>query len=201
VPETGVHLEVRTALYLVLRREIGGRAVVGSDQFVYWDPTDPTKCVAPDVMVRLGEPNAPFPSWKTWERGAPHLAVEIMSSSDARDRNWEQKLERYRQAGVAEVVRFDPEDDDLPLRLWDLVDGDLVERELSGPQALLCDAVGFYWYIQHSPQLGHLLRLARDAEGVDVLPTPDEAVEQERAAKEAALARVAELEAELRGRT
>ncbi len=50
-------------------------------------------------------------------------------------------------------------------------------------------------------QLGHLLRLARAPNGVDVLPTPDEAVERERAGKEAALARIAELEAELRGRT
>ena len=38
------------------------------------------------------------------------------------------------------------------------------------------------------------LRLARDAAGSDVVPTPEEA---ERGAKEAALARIAELEAEL----
>src|SRR5687767_12382520 len=37
-PETGVHLELRTALFLVLRGELSRRAFVGSEQFLYWDP-------------------------------------------------------------------------------------------------------------------------------------------------------------------
>jgi hypothetical protein len=41
----------------------------------------------------------------------------------------EEKLERYRQAGIAEVVRFDPEARERSLRLWDLLDGDLVAEE------------------------------------------------------------------------
>src|SRR4051794_2075853 len=40
MPETGVHLEVRTALYLLVRDFVGERGAVGSDQFVYWDPSD-----------------------------------------------------------------------------------------------------------------------------------------------------------------
>ena len=54
VPETGVHLRLRTALWSMLRLELGHRAMVGSDQFLYWDPTDPRQCLAPDVLVWLG---------------------------------------------------------------------------------------------------------------------------------------------------
>jgi len=49
VPETTVHLELRAALYTVMKLAFGERATIGSDQFVYWDPTDPRQCLAPDV--------------------------------------------------------------------------------------------------------------------------------------------------------
>src|SRR4051812_1571643 len=75
MPETRRHLEVRTALFQSIRAAFGDRAVVGSEQFVFWDPTNPGRRCAPDLMVRLGEPDAPFASWKVWERGAPQLAV------------------------------------------------------------------------------------------------------------------------------
>ena len=81
--ETGVHLELRTALWSMIRLALGDRVTVGSDQFLYWDPTDPKQCLAPDVLVWSGAPNRPFSTWKVWERGAPHLAIEIVSESDA----------------------------------------------------------------------------------------------------------------------
>jgi hypothetical protein len=183
MPEGGVHLELRTALYLILRGELAGRAFVGSEQFLYWDPTNPKKCLAPDLMVRLEGPDLPLPCIKVWEGGAPQLAVEIVSPSDASDQNWDEKLERYRQSGVAEVVRFDPEHPEHPLRLWDRIEGDLIERVLDGPAALSCDALGLYWHHRRDGRLGRVLRLARDTEGRQLLLTPEE--------------RVAELEAEL----
>lgn len=193
VPEGGVHLELRTALYLILRRELAGRAFVGSEQFLYWDPTDPKKCLAPDVMVRLEGPDQPLPCLKVWQGGAPQLAVEIVSPFDASDAQWGKKLERYRLSGVSEVVRFDPDHAERPLRLWDRIGADLVERVLDGPPALCCDTLGLYWCVFPDARLGHVLRLARDAEGRELLLTPDERAE-------AALVRVAELEAELKRR-
>jgi Uma2 family endonuclease len=80
-------------------------------------------------MVRVGERDAPFDSWKVWERGAPHLAVEIISASDSTDTPWSAKLERYRKVGLRELVAFDADDPDRPLRIWDFADGDLVERD------------------------------------------------------------------------
>jgi Uma2 family endonuclease len=183
MPETAVHLRLRTALFLVLEGRLHGRAFIGSDQFVYWDPTDPRACVAPDAFVRLGGPLTLPPSFKVWEHGAPQLAIEVISRSDARDANQQEKLERYRRCGVAELAFFDPEDDERPLRLWDLVEGDLVERDLEVPGATFTRTLSAYLRVQPDAELGRALRISDDADGTKVWLTPME--------------RVAELEAEL----
>jgi Uma2 family endonuclease len=215
MPETGVHLEVRTALYLLVRDFVGQQGAVGSEQFVYWDPSDPRQCLAPDLIVRLGATPGPFPTWKTWERGAPHLAVEVVSPFDASEAEWQRRFARYRKSGINEIARFDPENAARPLRLWDRVDGDLVERDLTGEHALLCDTLGVHWCVQSDATLGRMLRLSHDALGQTLVAS---AIERERAAAEreraeaereraaaereraAAAARIAELEAELRRR-
>jgi Uma2 family endonuclease len=208
VPETRRHLEVRTALFQSLKAAFRETAVLGSEQFVFWDPTDPKARCAPDVMVRIGERDAPFNSWKVWERGAPHLAVEIISESDATEAPWTSKLERYRKVGVRELVRFDADDADRPLRIWDLVDGDLVEREPAAPGFRFCEVLGSYWIGKPDPELGLTLRLARDEQGASLYPTYEEgqaaaeaAHEAAEAAHEAAEARIRELEAELARRS
>jgi len=215
VPESGVHLRLRTALWSMLRLALGDRAMVGSDQFLYWDPTDPKQCLAPDVLVWFGAPDRPFPSWKVWERGAPHLAIEVISQIDARDRPWSKKIGAYRRSGVLELVRFDPEDEQRPLRLWDRLEGDLVEREVSKHELQRSDLLGLYWLVEPSPELGLGLRLSRDSAGTELLLSAEEAhraeVEAHRAevqahraeieARQAAEARIRELEAELARRS
>lgn len=194
VPESRWHLDVRTALYLILRRELSVSACVGSDQFVYWDPTAPRRCRAPDVFVRTGARDETFAVWKVWERGAPQLAVEIASPNDDA---WEAHLADYHVMGVEELVRFDRDAADAPLRVWDRVEGDLVERILESPRVAECGPLGLFWVIADDPELGPALRLARDPEGSDLLPTPQEAearAEQERAAL---ARRVSELEERL----
>ncbi len=186
VPETKRHLKLRTLLFELLELAFAERAAIGSDQFVYWDPTDPRACVAPDAFVRLGQPDSLFQSWKAWERGAPHVAVEIISESDERDRDWESKLSRYRRLGVMELVRFDPASSDRPLRVWDLVDHDLVERVLDGCVAASRSLSG-YWAVVADASLGPTLRLSHDANATRLYPTRNEQAE----------ARVRELEAEL----
>jgi hypothetical protein len=187
VPESATHRERLNLLSDSVRHALGDQALVCSDQFLYWDPTNPKRCLAPDLAVRVGGPNLLLASWKTWEHGAPHVGVEIVSDWDTANSTTEQKLERYRQAGIAEVVRFDPEGKEPRLRFWDLIESDLVERDLSDPEARRCDALGLYWCIVDHSKLHLTLRLARDKEGHDLLLTP----------AETALARVAELEAEL----
>jgi len=215
VPEHKRHLELRTLLYLVLGT-LTGQHSIGSEQFVYYDPSDPSRCLAPDAFVRLGVPDSIFGSWKTWERGVPEIAVEIASDSDASSASWESKLLRYQELGVQELVRFDPEEAaGRQLRLWDQVEGKLVERTDSKDRHR-CKGLSLYWVVV--PTLRHpaALRLARDAEGHDLVLTPEEteararqaadraregadrAREAETRAREAAEKRVAELEAQLR---
>ena len=211
VSESREHRRRLNVLFDSARRELAGRAIVASDQFVYWDATNPRRQLAPDLAVRLGPPVDRLPSWKTWQLGAPHVGVEIVSDADRGEGAFDKKLERYRQAGILEVVRFDDEDRTQPLRLWDLFDGDLVERKLGTADALYCDALGLYWVVQDHPELGPALRLSHDAEGKNLVLTPEEVAVAERQAavaerqaavaeKEAALARVAELEKKLRER-
>ena len=197
VPESRWHLELRTALFLMLQEAFGHVAIIGSDQFMYWEPANPRACVAPDVMVRLGETDAQFESWKVWERGAPQLAIELVSKGDPMGLAWTEKLERYRHVGIVELVRFDRDDERAPLRLWDNVDGDLVERDPEAPGFTRCDVLDGYWIAARDARRGPWLRLSRDALGGDLFLTPSERAENERARADRADARVAELEAEL----
>jgi hypothetical protein len=186
VPESRWHFELRTALFQVLQAAFGDSAVIGSDQFMYWEPANPRACCAPDVMVRVGEPDAQFDSWKVWERGAPQLAIELVSKADVSGMAWNEKLERYRHVGLAELVRFDADHGAAPLRIWDNVDGDLVERDPVAPDFNRTDVLNAFWAVQRDPKRGLWLRLARDAAGNDLLLTPSERL----AVAEAELARL-----------
>ncbi|WP_433935509.1 Uma2 family endonuclease [Sorangium cellulosum] len=203
VPETKRHLEIRTLLYVVLKT-FSDRAAIGSDQFVYWSASDPSRCLAPDAFVRLGTPDTPFGSWKTWERGAPELAVEIVSEHDADPQTWAEKLGKYHELGVLELVAFDPEA--APgerLRVWDRIDGDLVERVVEGERSP-CTVLDLHWAVVPAAGLPAALRLARTPDGAELVLTPEEAerrrAEAEQAARASAERRIAELEAELRRR-
>jgi Uma2 family endonuclease len=191
VPETGRHLEIRTVLFQIVRENFRDRALAGSEQFVYWDPTDPRQCCAPELFVRLGTPHAAVDSWKAWERGAPDLVVEIASASDAAETPWEAKLGRFRRLGVREIVRFEPDDRGRAVRIWDGIDGDVVERDPADPEFFRCETLGCYLVIREDAEIGAILRLARDPDGRDLLPTPTEARQRE------GERRIAELEAEL----
>jgi Uma2 family endonuclease len=213
VPETKRHLELRTLLYQVLKLAFADRAAIGCDQFVYWDPTEPRACLAPDAFVRLGEADHLFRSWKVWERGAPQVAVEVISEADERDRDWEAKLEKYQRLGVSELVRFDPDLSERPLRIWDSIEGGLMERELAEPRAQSRCLPGF-WIALEQPETGLTLRLSHDERGAELYPTPaereaeahrgrraaEERVREEAEGRRAAERRICELEEELRRR-
>lgn len=213
VPESKRHLDLRTALYQILSLAFGDRAAIGCDQFVYWDPTDPSACLAPDAFVRLGAENDSFDSWKVWERGAPHLAVEVVSHADTGQEPWKKKLAKYRRLGVKELVRFDPEEMREPLEVWDERGGELVPRRLADPRSAECSPLGLVWVVIDDPRHGIALRLQTGES--KLLPTPTEMAasasearvraeaERDRAAAERdrALERVRALEEELKRRS
>lgn len=194
VPESKRHLEQRTLLYALLKHAFGREHSIGCDQFVYWDPTDPRACLAPDAFVRLGEPDSQFKTWKVWERGAPEVAVEVQSDSDEGE-TWETKLRKYPKLGVRELVAFDPERG--TLQVWDFVENDLVPRELVG-QSTPSRVLPGYWVVLRDPERRPILRLSRDEAGQALFQTPAEAEAEARKTEvEAMQARIRELEAEL----
>jgi hypothetical protein len=188
--ETSRHMALRTALWQAIALGFGERLAVGSDQFVYFNGRDPAACCAPDVFVCLGKAQTAFETWKTWELGTPELAFEIISACNAREPAWDDKLRRYRELGNRELVRFDPDDAARPLRIWDRVDDDLVERDPTDPSFSRCDTLDAYLRIRTDPTYGPWLYLSRDPQGRDPYLTPEEA-------RLRAEARVRELEAEL----
>jgi hypothetical protein len=205
VPENKRHLELRTLLYQLLKFAFADHASIGCDQFVYWDPTDPRACLAPDGFVRLGEPDHLFDTWKVWDHGAPHVAIEIGSRSDLPEPRWEDKLDKYRRLGVSELVRFEPKSGEL--RIWDSIGHDLIEREVVGGSAQSHFLPGF-WRVTAQDGLGAALRLAYDALGERLYLTPAEheaearraEAEARRAEAETAAQRIRELEALLESR-
>ncbi len=205
VPEGQLHDDVRILLYQLLQDALGEGATVGSDQFVYYDAFEPSACVAPDAYVGLSPAQGRIRSWKVWERGAPQVAVEIVSDSDASDAAWGTKLMRYRRLGVAELVRFDALDVVRPLRLWDRVDGSLTEREVTQQRARSL-TLGFEWVVAPAPLDGleRALRIELDGELVqtrlEARRAEAEARRVEAEARRAAEERVRELEAELKRR-
>jgi hypothetical protein len=103
---------------------------------------------------------------------------------------WSEKLERYHELGVRELVRFDADaEPGARLQAWDRIDDDLVERAVDG-DATTCVTLGLDWVVAPLANYPLALRLARD--GV-MLKTPDEA-------RADADRRIAELEAELASR-
>ena len=90
VPETKRHLKLRTLLFELLELAFAERAAIGCDQFVYWDPTDPKACLAPDAFVRLGQPDFLFRSLANLVRNAVRYAghagpIQVSASSLGHD--------------------------------------------------------------------------------------------------------------------
>jgi Uma2 family endonuclease len=202
--ETPWHLELRTALLQAIRLGFAGTLTASSEQFVYWNGSDPNACCCPDVFVCLGEEQTLSGTWKTWEHGTPDLAIEIISASDARDRQWDEKIARYRELGCSELVRFDRDDAQRPLRIWDRVRDDLVERDPADPLFSRCDTLGAYFCVRNDARYGLWLYLARQPDGSGPYPSEAEARKREvearkreTEARERAEAEVRRLQAEL----
>ena len=200
MPEGYAHLVVRAFLFELLRFILGAPHSVGSDQFVYWNARDPRRCLSPDVFVRLGVAQTSFGSWKTWEQGGPpDLAVEILSPNEGDGIPWQDKLGRYHELGVRELVRFDPDaKEGKRLRAWDRLREDLVERRVSD-DTTPCLTLGLVWRVCAVDDQAVGLRLADEAR---VIETRVEAEVRgrrlEAEARATAEARVHELEEEIR---
>jgi Uma2 family endonuclease len=176
------------------------------DLFVEWDPNDPRARVSPDVLVLDGQPEDLKPSiWQTWKPDCepPRFALEIVSDK-SRAKDYELNPLRYAALGTEELVVFDPAPrgmDAVPLQVFRRSDRGQFLRVYAGPGPVE-SAVLKAWLVVTDG--GERVRLARDEEGRELVPTPREqaqaARQQARAATEraeTAEARVQQLEAEL----
>jgi Uma2 family endonuclease len=201
VPEGKRHLVLRTFLFRVLRFALGPAHSVGSDQFVYWNARDTQRKLSPDVFVKLDVPDTSFGTWKTWEHGgSPDLAIEIVSPNEGDGVAWEEKIARYHELGVKELVRFDPEAaEGQRVRAWDRVREDLVERQIGGDRTP-CLTLGLNWTV--CPVEGEPVGLRLVDDAGRLLEVREEAEARGRAeeahARQVAEARVRELEEQLR---
>jgi hypothetical protein len=201
IPEGKVHLILRSFLYQLLMHVLRGEHCVGSNQFVYWNGRDPDRCLVPDIFVKRGIRDHKFGAWKTWERGGvPELAVEIVCATEDDGIDWDEKVVRYQELGVRELVRFDPTDEEgQRLRVWDRLHDDLVERIVE-EDATPCLTLGLSWTVAGIEEDDVALRLA-DAEGAllkSAREQADAAREITKVARAEADRRVKELEERIR---
>ena len=187
-------------MFFALRDDV----VVSGDIFIYYMEGSPQVRIAPDCFVVFGVSLESFERNNTylmWEVGkAPDFVLEIGSPSTAGN-DLGEKRELYASLGIGEYWMFDPSGGEhygFALRGERLVNGEYRELEM------FRDADGGVW--GRSPALNlelhwdeGRLRLY-DPVGERRLPTPEEVESRaraERAARQSAEARVAELEAEL----
>jgi hypothetical protein len=208
--EVGEH-EIQTYILELLRplleryfRERGVHAHVGSDQYLYWTRHDPRACMAPDVYVLPGvDQDIAIDVWKVWERGGivPSLVVEIVGSDPRKD--YEESPRRCAELGVDELVVFDPffSAERARFRVYRRR-GDAFVLALSTDDDRVWSVVldAFLRVVGEGAALR--MRVAVGDAGDELFPSGEEAEraekDGERVAKEAALERIAELEAELR---
>ena len=192
VGETDVHIDWIFRLRDMLRyRYAGQRVYVGSDMLVYYEEGRPSKFFVPDEFVVLDCEQRDRRTFKIWEEGRiPNVIFEVTSLSSKRE-DLVFKPKSYSQIGVGEYFLYDPTAEYLlpALQGFRLQDEGYMRIESDAGGWLMCE------------QLGIELRLdardlvLRDAMTQKVLLTRADA---EKAAREAAEAKIAELQSEVR---
>ena len=167
---------------------------VAADILVYPRQGDPRRFIGPDVLVAKGVPKLPNrSSYKVWLEGKPpDFVLEVASPSTWRDdRGW--KMRFYAEMGVREYWLFDPKGDlfQPPLEGFRLAAGvyrPLAARPSPRGRVLTSDVLGLELRADNE-----LPRFRDPATGEDLRTHGEES-----AARRAAEARVAELEALVR---
>jgi Uma2 family endonuclease len=194
MPESVIHDQAVELLKMLLAywAATNGGMFVARNLAVRWDQDHPKVGIDPDVCVlRPAPPDAKdLTSVRTWLAGhqAPLLAIEVVSESNAK-KDYAIAPDKYAASGTGELWVFDPLLAGPPahggphrLQLWSRRgDGDLV-RVYAGEGPVFSPAINAWLVVVDE---GRRLRIADDEASTSFWMT----------AEEAALARVAELEA------
>ena len=179
--------------------------VVAGDIFIYYEEGDPQVKIAPDCFVVFGVSVESFErndTYLMWDVGkAPDFVLEIGSPSTASN-DLGDKRELYASLGIAEYWRFDPSGGD---HYGEPLVGETLGNGEYHRMAMNSEPDSSVW--SHSPTLNLELHWIDgrlrfyDPAGSRWLQNIEEIGEDaktERAAREAAEARMAQMEAELR---
>ena len=208
--EQGDIIEVLASSLEVLAGERGWSVRVGKDNFFAWVEGQPKVQVSPDIYLLdlLPPSDEPLPRrWETWrvEHGPPRLALEIVSSEWKKD--YDINPPRYDHLGVAELVLADAEAvvRDLtgkgraPFVVYRRSARDRLELAYRGEGPALCDEIDAYLYWDKSHPARPRVRISRDPEGSDLVPTVAEkamaAEDRAKTAEDKAEAQAAEIAA------
>ncbi len=115
--ETSIHLDVIIAIVVSLRQYLGDRAIVLSNQFLYYAQGYPRLRVAPDGMVIFGVPPGARDNYKIWQEGAIPSVVFEITSAGTRNHDEGFKKVLYAQLGITEYWQFDPRGEWIPEQL------------------------------------------------------------------------------------
>lgn len=175
----------------------------GADRFFAWIREEPLVRVSPDVYLLDHRPTPPLPKqWQTWLPGhrPPRFALEIVSH------DWQRAYEdlplKYCQLGCPELAIFDPHAGAsragrVLLQGYRRDDDGAFVRIHAGAGPIFSPALDA-WLVVVGAGAEARLRLARDAGASALVPTEEEALALEARDREAAEARVRELEARVR---
>jgi len=201
--ESGEQHEIIAILESVLRelaRERGWQDVlVSGDQFFAWVRKEPLVRVSPDVYLLDDAPPPPHPpSWKTWREGhrPPRFAVEVVSGDERHPARWRKDYEespaKYAQLGTAELAVFDPEaaagragGERVALQVFRRDDDGAFVRVYGGPGPARSEELDAWLAVVRRGSVARL-RVARDAAGLKLVPTAEEARQAEARARQAA---------------
>src|SRR5215467_356362 len=181
---------------------------VSGNLFLYYREGDPRAVVAPDVFVVFGAEKRDRPSYKLWEEPkAPDFVLEITFRS-TQSEDQESKPQTYAQLGVREYVQYDPTGDYLmpPLQGLRLVAGTYeplpVTERPEGRFVLYSAVLELELHVEdsqlHFYEAGTGQKLLTHREAEQARLQAEERANQEAVLRQAAEARVAELEAQLR---
>jgi Uma2 family endonuclease len=201
LPESVQHRETVDLLGAVLAYWARGRlgALVAKNLAVRWDENEPRIGIDPDVCVLVPAPpreGEDLRSVRTWKPGhaAPLVAVEVVSNTDPR-KDYDVAPEKYAASGTRELWIFDPalagprsQGGPFLLQVWERNEQGVFVRSYADDGPAYSNALAAHLVIAGEPRR---LRIADDPDGTRLWPT----------AEEAALARVAELEAQLVAKT
>ena len=196
----------------VLRTHFAGRGdvYVSGDLLIYYEEGNPRVSVAPDVFVVFGVEDRMRMNYKVWEEGkGPDFVLEVASPSTWRE-DVGRKRDIYAGLGVKEYWLYDPLGEHLKPALQGnrLVDGEY-ERQppvgsVNGALVLYSGTLGLELWAK-----GRKMRFRDPQTGLDLLSHDEEHDRAEREAaarqreavlRQAAEARVAELEALIGGK-